>query len=81
MTERIFLMKKNIFGIVVQGWVLLVHCVHEVPAYCPKKTTTQNFKYHKEPSVIIFNFCIFSRAKGATLLNSFLTEKLVSAEY
>ena len=38
MAERIFQMKNNIVGIVVQGWVLLVRCDHEVPAYCQKKT-------------------------------------------
>ena len=62
MAERIFLMKNNILGIVVQGWVLLVHCLHEVPAYCPKEKTTWTFKYREEPLVILFNFCMFSRA-------------------
>ena len=82
MAERIFLMKNNIFGIVEQSWVLLVHCVHEVPAYCQKnknkknnKNKQQTFKYREEPFVILFNFCIFSRALGATLFNLFLTEK------
>ena len=37
MAERIFLMKNNILGSVVQCWVHLVHCVHGVPAYCPKE--------------------------------------------
>ena len=37
MAKRIFLMKNNILGSVVQCWVHLVHCVHGVPAYCPKE--------------------------------------------
>ena len=73
MAERIFQMKNNIVGIVVQGWVLLVRCDHEVQAYGQKKKTlkTQTFKHREEPFVILFNFCMFSIAKGATLLNSF----------